>query len=115
MYHVLWLAVEGQCWGEDPGVGGQSVYVSEIKAIIYYVLCPVIGQLFCIMCFERQLKASAEEKTRELVASQSMAQKLKAIHMEQCKELEKQIELVGQGHLTINYIRSENIYYIVQK
>lgn len=40
-------------------------------------------------------RAELEEKTKELVSGQSTVDRVKAIHAEQCAELEKQIELVS--------------------
>ena len=42
-----------------------------------------------------KLRAELEAKTQELVSGQSIVDKVKAIHAEQCSELEKQIELVS--------------------
>ncbi len=42
-----------------------------------------------------KLRNDLEEKTRELVSGQSAVDKVKALHTEQCAELEKHIEIVS--------------------
>jgi hypothetical protein len=41
------------------------------------------------------LKGQMDEKNRDVIEAKSMASKMKQIHLEQCQEYEKQIEIVS--------------------
>ena len=56
-----------------------------------------------------KLRAELEEKTRELVSGQSTVDRVKAVHAEQCTELEKQIELVSSSNVMLIYIAGDRL------